>query len=82
MAGETMVSYANQPGTKAKILRLFGRKGKLNIAFASKATAPTNNTHYAQHNGDLLLDLATNDVYVASLVNTVTPTTTWTKIID
>jgi len=82
MAGETMVSYANQAGTKAKIRRLFGRKGKFKIAFASKAGAPTNNTHYAQHDGDLLINTSADDVYVASNVNTSTPTTTWTKIID
>ena len=81
MVGE-MVSYTNQPGTKKTIRKLFGRKGKFMIAFAHKATAPTDDAHYAQHNGDLLLDIATNDVYVASNVSTTTPTTTWTKIID
>ena len=49
-----------------------------------KESAPTTDTNIAHSNYELCLDTATNDIYIATNVdaNAVSPTTTWTKIVD
>lgn len=64
---------------KKKLAALTTRSGIISLFYANNI--PQDDVDFANKNGDLCLDMGSDDIYVASNVVTAT-STTWTKAVD